>query len=342
MAVAYYCDNQKNMIKKGKIFITSLIVSSNLLAQDPHFTQFYAAPLTINPAYAGKFDGTIRVMTNFRQQWANLSSPITTSFISVDGNVGPNYDYEHNTFNLGIQFMNDRTMKGAFRSNYITATGSYNILFNRVGFDSRSPGLKSLGLGYSVTYANRKLDYNSLSFEQQFTSGGFDLSLPNGEASLYNMRPFITMGVGLLYTNDNTDEGSLFEIGVSAFNFNTPQQSILSDENERLPIRLAAHTSFKYALSEYLTMHIKALYQKQAIVEYVLGGISLAKVLGDEDSGKSLGAGLWYRSGDAFSPHVFMELNNLKIGLNYDITTSQLGRGQSPAKSYELSIQMKW
>ena len=34
-------------------------------AQDPNFSQFFASPLTLNPAMTGLFDGTFRVAGNY-------------------------------------------------------------------------------------------------------------------------------------------------------------------------------------------------------------------------------------------------------------------------------------
>ncbi|HNA97235.1 MAG TPA: type IX secretion system membrane protein PorP/SprF, partial [Chitinophagaceae bacterium] len=48
----------------------ALVSVSN--AQDPNFSQFFASPLTLNPALTGKFDGTFRVAGNFRNQWPTI------------------------------------------------------------------------------------------------------------------------------------------------------------------------------------------------------------------------------------------------------------------------------
>jgi hypothetical protein len=47
-------------------------------AQDPNFSQFFASPLTLNPALTGKFDGVYRVAGNYRNQWPTIYNAFTT------------------------------------------------------------------------------------------------------------------------------------------------------------------------------------------------------------------------------------------------------------------------
>ena len=321
-------------MKKQFLILLLVLVSSFVKAQDPHFTQFYSAPFTVNPAYTGVFEGKYRVMANYRQQWANISTPFTTAAFSMDTKIGKETVVAQNPFNVGFMFMNDRTMKGAFRSNYIMASGSYHVRLN-------NEGTQSLGVGLSGTYGNKKLDFSSLSFEQQFTSGGFDLLLPNGEVAMQNMKPFVTIGAGVLYSYNNNDEGTFFELGISGYHFNSPIQSMFIESKESLPKRFSVQSSFQRYINESMVLNLKVLYQNQATVEYVLCGFSLAKLIGEYNQGKMLGAGVWYRTGDALSPYVFMEMNRTLIGISYDITSSSLTKGPTPASSLEFSLQWR-
>ena len=72
-------------MKKTFLIITLLIsfyFQAN--AQDPHFSQFFASPLTLNPALTGKFDGVVRVAGNYRNQWPAFNNVYTTYTASVD------------------------------------------------------------------------------------------------------------------------------------------------------------------------------------------------------------------------------------------------------------------
>src|SRR6478609_636567 len=57
----------------GWILLTALSVT----AQDPQFSQFYAAPLYLNPAFAGSTQQG-RVGMNYRNQWPAIDANFTT------------------------------------------------------------------------------------------------------------------------------------------------------------------------------------------------------------------------------------------------------------------------
>ena len=52
-------------------------------AQDPAFSQFFASPLTLNPALTGKFNGAVRIAGNYRNQWPQINNAYITSTVSV-------------------------------------------------------------------------------------------------------------------------------------------------------------------------------------------------------------------------------------------------------------------
>ncbi len=301
-------------------------------AQDPHFTQFYSAPFTVNPAYTGVFEGQVRIMSNYRQQWGNAIDPFTTAILSADTKIGKGGTIGQNPFNIGLQMVNDRSMRGAFKSNYLSATASYHVQVDQDGY-------KSLGAGLMASYGDRRLDFMNQSFDAQFASGGFNLSLPTGESALRNLEPFMTVGAGLLYRFDNHESGDFFDIGASVFHLNKPRQSALGDENQFIPVRYSAQISYQKYLNETSILNLRGLYQNQASVEYMLAGFSYAKLLGVNK--EMVGAGLWYRTSDAVSPYVFVEWNKVQVGLSYDVTLSNLTKGPKPARSIEMSLQWR-
>ena len=76
-------------MKMKKIYLSVLMVATfagDALAQDPEFTQFYAAPLYLNPAFAGTARCP-RIAMNYRNQWPALSGTFITEAFSYDQNI---------------------------------------------------------------------------------------------------------------------------------------------------------------------------------------------------------------------------------------------------------------
>jgi type IX secretion system PorP/SprF family membrane protein len=321
---------------REKLACCLLLIGVLANAQDPHFTQFNAAPFSVNPAYAGVFNGTARIMSTYRQQWTNLVDPFITTTMAADFKLGA-YDedpFQQHPFNVGIQLMQDKSMAGAFRSNYVGLNGSYHVKLDEA--DNQS-----FGLGMSINYGSRRVDFADISFDEQFTSGGFNLSLPNGEAALQNMKPFLSIGAGALFKVNNPLTGTYFDVGFAAYHLNRPTQTVMSDPNQLVPLRLSGQMGFQTYLDETSVINLRAFYQNQAEVSYLQAGASLAKLFGHNNE-DMVGAGIWYRTGDSFAPQVFIEISNLQVGLSYDIAHNNLKRSLTAASSFEMSLQWRF
>ena len=58
----------------------------NIQAQDIHFSQFFQAPLLVNPSLTGVFNGDQRAIVQYRNQWDEFA-PYTTYSFSIDGGL---------------------------------------------------------------------------------------------------------------------------------------------------------------------------------------------------------------------------------------------------------------
>src|SRR5688572_21555820 len=83
-------------MKTNKLMIILLFAGSSAAAQDPEFSQYYAAPLYLNPAFAGT-SVDHRFIANYRNQWPNVSQAFETYAFS--------YDYNLDQYNSGLGFM---------------------------------------------------------------------------------------------------------------------------------------------------------------------------------------------------------------------------------------------
>ncbi|MFT7379707.1 MAG: type IX secretion system PorP/SprF family membrane protein, partial [Bacteroidia bacterium] len=110
-------------IKTAILFIFGIFVSSQVLAQDPEFTQFYAAPIYTNPAMAGTgtCNGGGRVVLNYRNQWPSLPGTFITSSASYDqhfDNIGGG---------VSLLLLDDRAGEGLLRSQTVSAGYAFQL-----------------------------------------------------------------------------------------------------------------------------------------------------------------------------------------------------------------------
>ena len=73
-----------NRFSKTLFIIAVAIFMSNITkAQDPAFSQFYANPLYLNPAFAGSNECP-RANLNYRDQWPGIGRTYITTSASFD------------------------------------------------------------------------------------------------------------------------------------------------------------------------------------------------------------------------------------------------------------------
>ncbi len=317
-------------MKKQIIFLfLSLLGYLNSNAQDPHFSQYFMAPQFVNPAIIGSNSADWRLMCNWRQQWGNAGTPYNTQSMELDTKIlgkQTSNDIVQNTLAIGGGLMLDQSMYGAFKSTYALGTVAYHAHLTEN---------QTIGLGIQAMYANRTIDYSRLTFGEQFTSGGFDVTLPSGEKTLIDKNSYLSLSAGLLYTFNN----DVFNVnaGFSAFHLNKPKQTFLKDPKQILPIRYVAHINTEFYASDRLSVNLNGCYQEQALPAYFAIGGALGWDANPEKT-STLYAGAWFREGDSFYPYAGWLINNVQVGFSYDITHSKQDLGPSVPRSFEVSL----
>jgi len=314
--------------------IFSLVVLKTLNAQDPNFSQFFSSPLNINPALTANINADWRAISNFRDQWIGPASPYASGTISYDRkilqNKIPNVHEEKNVMGIGAMLMYDNAMSGIVKSTYGSLNLSYNIKL------AEGNTVHRLGAGFGATYGRRTVDFNRLTWEDQWIGlAGFNTNLPTGEIALSNMKPWFSASAGLTYSI--TSEKSNVDIGVAGFHLNTPKQTFLEDENQRLAVRKVIHVNFETFLNEGLVLNTNAIYQFQAEAKYYSFGAALGYYLPDYTD-VMLNAGLWYWSRNAIVPYLGLVYKDFQLGLSYDVTISKLKQATIKPKTFELSL----
>src|ERR1044071_6773334 len=96
-------------MKKTLLLLTVIASVVTIQAQDPHFSQFFASPLTLNPAFTGKFDGSWRVAANHRDQWPSIPKAYVTTSASIDFGILKSRIHSGDIFGIGISGLSDQS-----------------------------------------------------------------------------------------------------------------------------------------------------------------------------------------------------------------------------------------
>jgi len=313
------------------IIITTLGFNSALLAQDPHFSQYFSSPLTLNPANTGNFEGPGRLAMNFRNQWQGIGEPFITGTASFDTDIFKSKTGKGNKFSLGVIGLYDRTTAGKLTSNYFGTSLAYHILTN-----NSAEKTSKLSIGFQTSLANRRLDFTKITFEDQFTSYGFDLSLPNNQNFGTSNISYVDFNTGLMYT-ESSENGS-FYIGTSLYHITQPKESFLNDQTNRVPMRLTLHSGATIMTGELSSLILSGLVMNQAASTSIVAGLAYSKQIDSKFDDIRVMAGAWYRNKDAVIPYVGYIYNNFQMGLTYDVNTSTLSTANSRYRSFELSL----
>lgn len=299
-----------------------------LMAQDPHFSQFFASPLTLNPAFTGKFHGTYRIALNNRDQWPTINQAFRTSTLAAD--FKPLGEDRNNIWGVGVMGLADQSSAGALKFNYVSLSTAYHITLDDNGYHQ-------LGLGFQGTFANMVLNTALLSFEDQLTIDGFTgVSGETFNNATLKSRYF-DLNSGVLYTG-STNGSNFYYAGVSMYHVNRPKQSFTGTATELKP-RTTIQAGGFFPFSDHASLHLSALQSFQAGVrETVLGGAVQLIANPLEDKPTSIYIGAWTRMKDALIPYLGVEFGDLRLGASYDVNTSALRTASSGAGGIEVSL----
>src|SRR5204862_5081599 len=203
---------------------------SEASAQDPNFSQFFASPLTLNPALTGKFDGVYRVAGNYRNQWPTINNAFTTYTASFDAGILKNRIPEFDQFGIGVLGFADDAGNGVLKNNALALSLAYHKALDENGYHQ-------LGIGFQGAYVGKRLDVTKVTFEDQLTPSGFTGAtsevFPGQKVSV----SYFDMNAGILY-NGSTDGYNDFYLGASMYHINRPKESFQGDQFFNLSTRL--------------------------------------------------------------------------------------------------------
>ncbi len=318
-------------MKKYTCTFLILICSGFLVnAQDPHFSQFFASPLTLNPALTGKFDGTLRVAGNYRNQWPAFNNVYTTSTLSVDFAILKNKLPDYDTWGVGILALTDKAGGGILTNNYVGVSTSYHKALDEDGF-------QQIGIGFQGTYGQKRLDNSKLYYEDMLTPFGFT-GITQEVYSNNNLNiNYLDVNAGLIYTGSTNDQNN-FYIGASMYHINRPKESFKGG-NWNIAARTTVSAGGYFPVADQLTLHTSGIYQVQnKSSEVTFGGAIAAAIDPQSASPSNFYIGSWFRVGDAIIPYLGLEFAGMRIGASYDVNISDLKAGSQSRGGMEISL----
>ncbi len=306
-----------------------LISALALKAQDPHFSQFFASPLTLNPAFTGKFDGIWRLAVNHRDQWPSIPKAYVTTSGSIDFGILKNKIPEGDVFGLGFSGLSDASANSALKLNYGSMSLSYHKALDEDGYNT-------IGAGFQGTFSSVAIDRTKLVFEDQLTANGFTGTtadvLTNGTNQNY-----VDMNAGVLYSGSSNGLNNYY-IGASVYHVNRPKVSF-KDKNWALSSRISFHGGGYFPVSDRITINGSFIHQVQNKASETTFGVAGGfNANDDQDNPTTVYLGSWVRLGDAIIPYVGLEFNSFRIGASYDINVSSLKAATASRGGSEFSL----
>jgi type IX secretion system PorP/SprF family membrane protein len=312
-------------------FLAGEILASAAMAQDPNFSQFFASPLTLNPALTGKFDGVFRVAGNYRNQWPTILNAFQTKTASVDFGVLQGRLAEIDKLGVGIMGFTDRAGDGVL----VTNSAALSLAFHK-GLDEN--GYHQIGAGFQAGYVNKRLDVTKVTFEDELTPLGF---VPGTTSEFFANDQinvdYIDVNAGILY-NGTTNGYNNFYIGASMYHINRPKESFQGGD-----YLLASRTTFqaggKIPLGTHNYIHVAANHSMQAKAHNTMVGAAFSYNVNHSDIDPvNVYLGSWYRFNDAAIPYIGLEFKGLHIGASYDANTSSLKPASNTRGGVEISL----
>jgi len=304
-------------------------ISTLTWAIDTHFSQFYASPLTLNPALTGLSYGNVRFSANYRNQWAAIS-PFHTFSGSLDMSVlenSKNYDYG----GLGIVAINDisglgfKDLRAMFSLAYHKSLGVKNNHYLALGIQG---GIKQLTLGFDdLTTQN-----------QWLASQGFDETKPNGE--LFNNTNIINpdFQFGLFWYGLLGKSSTLFS-GISMFHLAEPVESFFENSDNRLSRRYVFHGGSRIAAGSNIMISPNVIIMQQNMTNEINIGAAIEYNFSKQaEADKIVSLGGWYRNKDAVIIVVSLEYKVFNIGISYDVNISGLQNVTNNKGGFEITL----
>jgi type IX secretion system PorP/SprF family membrane protein len=316
-----------------KLFLSILLLScltGASMSQDFHYSQFYAAPLYLNPALTGSTELS-RVGLNYRKQWPGLAQ---------DFNAYSAY-FDHYSFDLrsgiGVSANSFQETNLHVNTSDVSFYYAYNLQIAekwnfRAGTQAsivrRSIRLDNLIFGDQVDLFNRTINPNTMDDVPEF-----------------DPYSYLDLSFGGILTSES------FWLGSSFHHINEPRLSYYPDDDYGyLPIKWSIHGGWNFPLGANQYFGSKFDNMASLMVNYKKQGGFQQIDIGTQLLYRSVISGLGYRgipglrnmpNQDSIIFMLGLKLESgLVVGYSYDFMISNIGAQTKGA--HELSLRYQF
>ncbi len=333
-------------MRKIYILFFALAVATSSVAQDIHYSQFYNAPLLLNPALTGMTAGSGRASVIYRNQWFGATgagffkSPYMTTAVSGDMPI----KIKNDALGVGLFFANDQSGANTFSTFITQASVSY---IKTLGKERNH----RLSAGFQIGYTFQSIKVENFQWASQFDHETVQF---NPGATSYNPENisaqnagYLNLNFGLFWYSKLTDIVSIYT-GGSFYNVTTPNHTILPNQKRDLYWRWNAHGALDITLGKKYHILPSAQFMRQGVNDQLntgLGfGMDFNKKRGEDPM--SLTIGLYNRihnlttgvTSDAIVPYLGFDIKRFRLGMSYDATISTLKSGSPGVGAFEISV----
>ncbi len=315
----------------GMFFTIMLAHKQTAMAQSMHFSQYFNAPLLLNPANTALMpDNDFRVGANYRNQWAVLPVPYNTMSFFGDLKIGGNREGEHpNWVGIGGAIFNDKAGSGSLSLLQLQGSLAYHMHLSAHSM---------LSIGGSYSSVQRSVNYDDLTFDAQWDGFSFNSRQQNGESKGLMKTSFtsIAAGINLAYF---PNDAVYVKVGTSVLNANTPTESFYNKDN-KIGIRPIGNIDVLWKSSPSFIINPSAYYTTQnGATEIVLGALTRTNIGGSRDKVSSqVLLGGYMRLNDAVIGVAGYQYGGIQFTANYDFTVSTLAPYNGSYGALEFSV----
>jgi type IX secretion system PorP/SprF family membrane protein len=320
---------------KFTVLLFSLTVQycSHCWSQTMRNTLFDATPLQLNPAYAGNFDGTLRVAGQYRANHGVVTIPYDSYNLSVDAPVF--LPGRKSYIGLGGHVSRDNAMEGESQ-NFI---GEVSVAYHRIfGNDSQLSANKycELAAGIQAGYAQASVDLAQIYFQNYFEVNRFGYfhqfqwGFPD-----YTRYGHVNAGISF---EQSLSKHVQYLLGLSVHNINRP--------SDRFEMNRANFAGFRtrctgtagatIALGKHLVLRPAFIVLADNIERNIVWGNEFQYAVLSGKHTWSLFGGLWRRTGNIMMLSTGVNIRNFRVGMAVDL--DRFGSAHELDNGYEIGI----